>query len=162
VSGRIGEYTLAVKLRRSELKNARRRRGDIFDHDIEVDLLRNRRVRPGGRSMMGRSLKRQARRLRVGRHHDPAIADEGDRIPQQTRVKACQGLRIGAVEHEVMKTTDHDPNAATSRAEAGKQVPPGPTLHGRAGRAPGGWRPPRSDEIMEVRFVATDAISAPW
>src|SRR5664280_3560647 len=60
VAGRISKHPFAVKFGCAETKHVRRRVGDTLDHDVEVHLLRDGRVRPGRRTMVGSELEREA------------------------------------------------------------------------------------------------------
>ena len=59
--GRISKHAFAVEFGRAKTKHVRRRVGDTLDHDVEVHLLRDGRVRPGRRTMIGGELEREPR-----------------------------------------------------------------------------------------------------
>lgn len=104
---RIGEYAFVVEGSGSQRQHLRGGRGDVFDHHVDVDLLRHRRVGPGWRAMLRCQLERQTRGLRTGRHHYPVVAVVGDRVAQQLRIEPGERTRVRAVQHQMVDSTDH-------------------------------------------------------
>ena len=63
--GRVSKHVFAVEPGRAETKHIRRRVGDVLDHDVEVDLLRD---GPSGQvGVDGQRLEREPRGWVVGR-----------------------------------------------------------------------------------------------
>jgi hypothetical protein len=58
--GRISKQAFAVWFGCAETKHVRRRVGDTLDHDVEVHLLWDGRVRPGRCAMVRSELEREA------------------------------------------------------------------------------------------------------
>lgn len=90
MSGRIGKGSFAVQLGRAETKHVRRRVGDTFDHDVEMYLPLDGRVRPGRRTMASSELEREPGGRAVGRDDDEFVACVGDRMVQECRVRHAQ------------------------------------------------------------------------
>ena len=67
----ISEDVAVGKLPSAETEDPRRRGPDVLDHDIEVELLRDTRLGPGRRPVIGDQLEGQPRRLGAGR--DPSL-----------------------------------------------------------------------------------------
>jgi hypothetical protein len=107
VTGRVGVDIFAVEFLRAKGQCARLGGGHVFDHDVQVDLLRDRGIRPGGRAMVWGELEGQARGGVVGGHDNPVVALVGDRLPEQLGVEGCQGGRIGTVEHYMVQSSEH-------------------------------------------------------
>ena len=55
----IGEDILPLQRARAQPEHVLGRGADVLDHDVEVQLLRDRRVRPRGRPVCGCELERQ-------------------------------------------------------------------------------------------------------
>lgn len=89
MSGRIGKSSFAVQLGRAETKHVRRRVDDTFDHDVEMYLLLDGRVRPGRRTMARSELEREPGGRAVGRDDDEFVACVRDRMVQECRVSPC-------------------------------------------------------------------------
>ena len=68
--------------------------GDVVDVDVKMDLLREGRVRPAWRLVIGCVLEAQAG-LAVA-DVDPVTVDPGDRQPEQLRVEMCQAVWVTA------------------------------------------------------------------
>jgi hypothetical protein len=107
VTGRVGVDTFSVESLSPEGKYPRLGGGHVFDHDVQVDLLRDRWVRPRGRAVVSGKLEGQARRGVVGSHDNPVVALVGDRLPEQLGAEGCQGGRVGAVEHDMVQSSEH-------------------------------------------------------
>jgi len=109
VSGGIGEHVLAVELSGAERKDTRRRHGDALHHDVEVHLLRDGRVWPGGWAMVGGELKCQSGCRVILGDHDEVFAVIGDGLAQQFRIEPAERSRIWTIEDEVVNSPEHAP-----------------------------------------------------
>jgi hypothetical protein len=99
VTGRVGVDVFAVEFLRPEGQYPRLGGGHVFDHDVQVNLLRDRWVRPRRRAVFLGELEGQAGRRVVRGDDNPVVALVGDRLPEQLGVESTQGSRVGAVEH---------------------------------------------------------------
>jgi hypothetical protein len=77
-----------------------------------VHLLRPGRIRPGRRLVAGRELKRQPGRGVVCRHDHEIVAAVGDRLAEQSGVEGGERQRVGAVDDQVVQSSDHAGHAA--------------------------------------------------
>ena len=107
MTGRVGVDIFTVEFLRPEGQYARLGGGYVFDHDVQVDLLRDRGIRPCGRAVVWGELEGQARRGVVGGHHNPVVALVSDRLPEQLGVEGCQGGRVGRVEYYMVQSSQH-------------------------------------------------------
>jgi hypothetical protein len=107
VTRRVGVDIFAVEFRRPEGQDARLDGGHVIDHDVKVDLLKDRAVRPCGRAMIWCELDGQARVGVVGSYDNPVFTLVGDRLPEHLGVEGCQGGRVRAVEHNMVQSSEH-------------------------------------------------------
>lgn len=75
---------------------------EVVDHDVDVELLRPRRVRPLRRDVVRSKLEGEPRCHVVIEDDDPVIRTIGDRQAEQFRVERCQSVRVGAVDDDVV------------------------------------------------------------
>jgi hypothetical protein len=61
VPGRVRVDAFVVQLGCAEGQHVRSGDGYVLHHDVQMNLLRARRIRPGRRLVIGRELERQAR-----------------------------------------------------------------------------------------------------
>lgn len=80
----VGVDVFAVELRCADRKDALAGGGHILHHDVEVKLLRDGGVRPGGPAVLGRELERKAGRGIVGGNDDPVVAAVGNGCPSSS------------------------------------------------------------------------------
>ena len=113
--GRISKHAFAVEFGRAKTKHVRRRVSDTLDHDVEVYLLRDGRVRPGRRTMVRSELKRQAGGRVAGRDDHVIVACVGDRMVQECGVEPCEPSRVGTVEDDVVRASAHALNGLSRR-----------------------------------------------
>jgi hypothetical protein len=113
VTGWVGVDVCAVELYGAEGQDVRPGCGDVFDHDVEVNLLRNSWVWPAGRTVVGGELEGEPGRGLIGRHHDPVVAAIRDGQTEQPGVERGQGCRVRAVKDHVVQTADHNFGAGT-------------------------------------------------
>jgi hypothetical protein len=83
VARRIGINVLAIELHRTQRQHPRSRGSGIFHHDVQVNLLRHCRIRPGRRQVTRRTLERQARGYITGSDLQPVVITIGHRQLQQ-------------------------------------------------------------------------------
>jgi len=107
VPGGVGIDILVAQLLRSEGQYASLGGGHIFHHYVQVNLLRDRVIWPGGRAVVWGELEGQARRGVVGRYDDPVVALVGDRLPEQLGVEGREGRRVGAIDHYMVESSEH-------------------------------------------------------
>jgi hypothetical protein len=79
---------------------------DVVDHDVDMELLREGRVGPARRLVVGGVLEAQADGPAVA-DIDPVPIHPGDRQAQQLRIEPRQRPRIWTVEHHTSQSTDH-------------------------------------------------------
>ena len=108
MTGWVGVDVFAVELYGAEGQDVRAGCGDVFDHDVEVNLLQHGRVWPAGRTVVGSELEGEPGRGLIGRHHDPVVAAIRDGQSEQPGVERGQGCRVGAVKDHMVQTADHD------------------------------------------------------
>jgi hypothetical protein len=108
MTGGVGIDIAAIQWRGAERQHARSSRLHVVHHDVEVNLLRHRRVRPGGRAVVRRELEGQARGAVVDGDDDPVAAGVRDGQPEQSGVERRQRRGIRAVKHHMMHPADHD------------------------------------------------------
>jgi len=118
--GRISKHSFAVELGRAQTKHVRRRVGDTLDHDVEVHLLRDGRVRPGRRAMVRSELEREPRRRVTSRDDHEIVACVGDRVVQERGVEPRECSRVRTVEDDVVQASVHALNGLSRRP----QMPP--------------------------------------
>ncbi len=135
----------ATEFRCSEANHVRRRVSDVPDHDFEVHLLGDGRVRPGRRTMVGSKLEREPRGSVVGRDDHEIVAVVRDRPVEECGVEPREPCWVRAVEDDVMQTSAHfSMVSANDRSCGDPTVNAGPHLaHGGAPR--GTAIPVRSD-----------------
>lgn len=105
--GRISKHAFAVQLGRAETKHVRRRVGDTLDHDVEVHLLRDGRVRPGRRTMVRSELEREPGGRAVGRDDHELVACVRDRVVQECGVEPRERSWVRTVEDDVVQASAH-------------------------------------------------------
>jgi hypothetical protein len=110
----VGIHVLAVQPGRAECQDARGGGDNVLDHDVEVELLRDSRVGPGRRPVIGSSLECQARRLAVGGDYHPVVASVGNWLAQQPGVERGEHRRVGAVQDHMMQPSGHGTDGARS------------------------------------------------
>lgn len=93
--GRVGEHTVAIELFSTERKDMRSRDGDVLDHDVEVQLLRDHRARPGRSAVIGRTLKGQPGRCLILGNNDEIVTVVGNRVAEQLGVEPGESPRVG-------------------------------------------------------------------
>jgi hypothetical protein len=103
---RIGEHSVAGQLRGAQGQHAGGGLGHILDHHVQVDLLRHGHLRPGRRAVVRRALEGEPGRAVVVGHHDEVVVGVGDRLAQQAAVERGQGVRIRAVQDDVVQAAD--------------------------------------------------------
>src|SRR5665647_251638 len=119
--GRISKHAFAVEFGRAKTKHVRRRVGDTLDHDVEVHLLRDGRVRPGRRTMVGSELEREAGGRLVSRDDYEIVACVGDRMVQECGVEPCEPSRVRTVEDDVVQASAHALNGLIRRPQLPEQ-----------------------------------------
>ena len=115
--GRISKHAFAVEPGRAETKYVRRRVGDTLDHDVEVHLLRDGRVRPGRRTMVRSELEREPGGRVVGRDDHEIVACVGDRVVQECGVEPRERSRVRTVEDDVVQASAHALNGPSRRPQ---------------------------------------------
>ena len=115
--GRISKHSFAVELGRAETKHVRRRVGDTLDHDVEVHLLRDGRVRPRRRTMVRSELEREAGGRVVSRDDNEIVAGVCDRVVQECRVEPCEPWLVRTVEDDVVQASVHALNGLSRRPQ---------------------------------------------
>ena len=119
--GRISKHSIAVELGRAQTEYVRRRVGDTLDHDVEVHLLRDGRVRPGRRAMVRSELEREPRGRVIGRDDHEIVARVGDRMVQECGVEPREHSRVGTVENDVVQASVHALNRPIRRPQLPEQ-----------------------------------------
>lgn len=107
MAGRVGVDILAVEFLGTKSQCGMFGGGHVFDHDVQVSLLRDRWIRPGWGAVVWVELEGQAGRGVVGGNDDPVVALVSDRLSEQLRVEGSQGGRVGAVEHHMVQSSEH-------------------------------------------------------
>lgn len=79
----------------------------IAHANVEMQLLRIRRVRPAGRNPVGDLLECELAEAGPGADDDPAIDVFVDPHPQHLTVEPREGARVRAVDHCLLETSDH-------------------------------------------------------
>jgi hypothetical protein len=120
--GRISKHSFAVELGRAETKHVRRRVGDALDHDVEVHLLRDGRVRPGRRTMVRSELEREPRGRVISRDDHEIVACLGDRVVQERGVEPRECSRVRTVEDDVVQASVHALNGLSRRPQLPRRV----------------------------------------
>ncbi len=105
--GRISVDVLAVELHGTKRLDPLRGLGWVFDHDVQVHLLRNSRVGPGRRPVVRCQLEREPRVPLTGRHDYPVLAAVRDWLPEQGGVELSEPVRVWAVHHHMVHPADH-------------------------------------------------------
>jgi hypothetical protein len=106
VACRVGEH-VAAQPAGPEFQNPVGRLRHVVDHDVDVELLREIRVRPPRRPVIGSELEGHAGSAFAGGDDDPVVAQVGDRHPDQLAVERRQLPRVRAVDHHVVHPPDH-------------------------------------------------------
>jgi len=128
VARRIGVDVLAGQLRCAQSCHPGSGRGDVLNHDIEVDLLWHGRIRPRRRSVIRGELEGKAAGRIAGGDDHPVGTGIGDGLPEQGGVERCQGSRVRAVEYDMVQTAKHV--ASMTCGIAGPTYPPSGSSHG--------------------------------
>jgi hypothetical protein len=115
--GRISKHSFAVELGRAQTKHVRRRIGDTLDHDVEVHLLRDGRVRPGRRTMVRSELEREPRGRVISRGDHEIVACVGDRVVQERGVEPRECTRVRTVQDDVVQASVHALNGLSRRPQ---------------------------------------------
>src|SRR5215472_2465161 len=129
MTGRIGvdpePWLGAGQPSRTEREHPGLRGVDVADADVQMDLLRVRRVGPAWRPVIRCVLEAHAG-LAVA-DVDPVAVDPGDRQPEQLRIEARQPVRVAAVEHHRGKRADHSgtppPGSSVPCCQGGTTAP---------------------------------------
>ena len=105
--GRISKHAFAVEPGRAETKYVRRRVGDTLDHDVEVHLLRDGRVRPDRRTMVRSELEREPGGRVAGVDDHEIGTCVSDRVVQECGVEPRERSRVRTVEDDVVQASVH-------------------------------------------------------
>jgi hypothetical protein len=85
----------------------------ITDADVQVHLLRIRRVGPAWRNPAGSALEGQLPQARPGTDDHPAADVFVDAHPQHLAVELGKSTRVGAVDHSLFEASDHTESMST-------------------------------------------------